>query len=416
MHFVDGHRLLLGEAPFRAIPRPSLARYLLVLNAGSSSVKFSVFEAGDGLHARWSGQIEGFGASPHFEVREGGQTILSRAFDIRRGDTPHKAAFAALFDWLLGVMDRSDLIAAGHRVVHGGGLFLEPALIDAATLEGIEAIAPLAPLHQPHNAAGIRAVAELAPDLPQVACFDTAFHRTIPEHAYTLALPKPIREAGVRRYGFHGLNYENVAHVLPSLLAPDKRRVVAAHLGNGASLCAMLDGASRDTTMSFTALDGLIMGTRPGGVDPGVLLHMLRAGVEPDALEDLLYKHSGLLGLSGVSSDMRTLLESPAPDAALAIDCFVHRIVQQTAAMAASLGGLDALVFTAGIGERSAMIRERICIGLGWLGLRLDAEANARHAAIISAPDSAISALIVPADEEGVIARYTQDIAGKARP
>jgi acetate kinase len=391
-----------------------LSRYLLILNAGSSSVKFSVFEAAGALSLRWRGQIEGFGGAPSFEVRDGdGETVLSRAFPIPPGAAPHKAAFAALFDWLFGTIGRDELIAAGHRVVHGGGIFTEPALIDAETLERIEGIAPLAPLHQPHNAAGIRAVAEIVPDLPQVACFDTAFHRTLPEAAYTVPLPRPVREAGVRRYGFHGLSYENVARALPSHLARQQTRVIAAHLGNGASLCAMQGGQCIDTTMSFTALDGLVMGTRAGSLDPGVVLYMLRAGVELDAVEDLLYRRSGLLGLSGISSDMRTVLESPAPDAALAIDCFVYRIVREIGGMAASLGGLDALVFTAGIGERSAAIRERVCERLGWLGVSLDSDANASHSPVISKPGSPVTVLIIPADEEAVIARYTLDLAGR---
>ena len=335
-----------------------MSRYLLVLNAGSSSVKFSVFAAEGGAPAlHWRGQFEGFGAAPGFEVWEGAAPLLSRPFAVPAGKTAHEAAFAALFEWLFGVMGRADLIAAGHRVVHGGGVFTAPALIDAPVLETIEGLCPLAPLHQPHNVAGIRAVAALAPGLPQAACFDTAFHRTIPEHAYTLALPKPLREAGLRRYGFHGLSYENVARALPGLASPGCRRVIAAHLGNGASLCAMLDGRSIDTTMSFTALDGLVMGTRAGSLDPGVLLHLMRAGIETGVVEDLLYKRSGLLGLSGATHDMRALLESPAPEAALAVECFVYRAVQEIGAMAASLEGLDALVFTAGIGERSAGIR-----------------------------------------------------------
>jgi acetate kinase len=387
-------------------------RYLLILNAGSSSVKFSVFEAGERLSLRWRGQIEGFGAAPSFEVRRAdGEPVLSRAFAARRGENPHKAAFAALFDWLFSVIDRADLIAAGHRVVHGGGIFTEPVAIDAHALAHIEAIGPLAPLHQPHNVTGIRAVAELAPDLPQVACFDTAFHRTLPEPAYTFALPAPVREAGIRRYGFHGLSYENVARALPGFLAPGQTKVIAAHLGNGASLCAIDEGRSIDTTMSFTALDGLVMGTRPGSLDPGVLLHMLRAGVTPDELEDLLYKRSGLLGLSGISSDLRTLLESPSRQAALAVDCFINSIVREIGALTASLGGLDALVFTAGIGERSAIIRQRICARLGWLGVALDHAANAAHKPVITAPASAVTVLIIPADEEAVIARYTLAIA-----
>ncbi len=389
-----------------------MSRYLLILNAGSSSVKFSVFEAGGVLAPRWRGQIEGFGGAPTFEVSEGGRRIVSRGFDIGRGGTPHQAAFAALFEWLFSVMDRGSLIAAGHRVVHGGGVFTKPVAIDAETLARIESLSALAPLHQPHNVAGIKAVAALAPDLLQVACFDTAFHRTLPEAAYTLALPEHLRKAGIRRYGFHGLSYENVARELPRLAAPGQIRVIAAHLGNGASLCAMRDGRSIDTTMSFTALDGLVMGTRSGTLDPGVLLHLLQShGISAAELNELLYKRCGLLGLSGISSDMRTLLESDAPAAALAVDCFVHRAVREIGALAATLEGLDVLVFTAGIGERSAHVRERICARLGWLGVALDVQANAAHRTAISTAESKVGVLIIPADEERVIARYTLALA-----
>ncbi len=389
-----------------------MPNYILVLNAGSSSVKFSVFEVDHALALRWRGQIEGFGGEPRFEIWGRDGPLIERDFALLPGNNPHKAAFAALFGWLFTVIDRKDLVAAGHRVVHGGGIFTEPTAIDAQTLSRIESMIPLAPLHQPHHVTGIRAVADIAPDLLQVACFDTAFHRTLPEPAYTLAIPKAIREKGVRRYGFHGISYENVARALPELLGVHQTKIIAAHLGNGASLCAIRDGVSIDTTMSFTALDGLIMGTRPGAIDPGVLLYLLQAeSMTPSALEDLLYKRSGLVGLSGGASDMRTLLESTAPEAALAIDCFVYRIVQEIGALTATLEGLDALVFTAGIGERSAVIRERICARLSWLGVKLDAKANATHMATISAKDSAVSVLIIAADEETIIARYTRDIA-----
>lgn len=391
-----------------------MPRYLLVLNAGSSSVKFSVFAVGKALTLSWRGQIEGFGGAPTFEVFAGAERMVSRAFDAGQGGvgTPHEAAFAALFDWLFGVIDRGSLLAAGHRVVHGGGVFTAPVAIDAATLAGIERLSPLAPLHQPHNIAGIRAVSGLAPDLLQVACFDTAFHATLPEPAFTLALPKSLREAGIRRYGFHGLSYENVAAALPPHLKAEGSRVIAAHLGNGASLCAMLGGRSIDTTMSFTALDGLVMGTRGGSLDPGVLLHLMAAhGMGAADLEELLYRRSGLLGLSGIASDMRTLLDSETREAALAVDCFVHRAVREAGGLVAMLGGLDGLVFTAGIGERSALIRERLCECFGWLGLILDRDANAAHRPVISTADSKVAVLIIPADEEHVIARHTLALA-----
>jgi acetate kinase len=386
--------------------------HLLVLNAGSSSVKFSVFETGAALRQRWRGLIEGFGAQPSFAIWQGDNPIPAPPFAILPGEPPHKAAFAALFAWLFSVIDRDSLIAAGHRVVHGGGVFTEPVAISIDALSRIDSFSPLAPLHQPHNVAGIRAVAELAPHLFQVACFDTAFHRTIPAHTHTLALPKALRDTGLRRYGFHGISYENIARALPRHLAAGEKRVVAAHLGNGASLCAIRDGQSIDTTMSFTALDGLVMGTRAGALDPGILLHLMRAhGMTAEELETLLYRQSGLIGLSGIASDMRTLLERDAPEAVLAIDCFVHRAVKEIAAMAASLEGLDALVFTAGIGERSAEIRARICGTLGWMGIELDARANAAHEMRISTPGSRVSVLIIPADEERIIAEYTMRLA-----
>ena len=387
--------------------------FLLALNAGSSSVKFAVFATDAGAPSlRWRGHTEGFGGAPLFEVFHRGDRVLSRALPFNSAEGLHKAAFAAMFEWLFGVIDRRTLIAAGHRVVHGGGVFTAPATIDAEVLARIDGFSRLAPLHQPHNVAGIRAVGDLVPGLLQVACFDTAFHRTMPAHAYTLALPKAVRETGVRRYGFHGLSYENIAGALPKHLAQSQTRVIAAHLGNGASLCAMRNGESVETTMSFTALDGLVMGTRAGSLDAGVLLHlMLVHGMSAQDLETLLYQSSGLLGLSGATNDMRALLESPAPEARLAIDCFVYRAVQEIGALIASLEGLDALVFTAGIGERSAEIRERICSRLGWLGVSLDEEANAAHAAKISSPQSAVAVLIIPADEEGIIARDTLALA-----
>jgi acetate kinase len=386
----------------------AVPQFVIVLNAGSSSVKFSIFQLyGGRFEAQWRGQIDGIGAAASFTVWERGERIVDEPFRCGEDASAHKAAFATLLAWLFGRIDRDALIAAGHRVVHGGGVFTEPVAIDATTLAQIEAFAPLAPLHQPQSVAGIRALAELAPDLPQIACFDTAFHSTIAPHITALPLPKAIRAAGVRRYGFHGLSYENVVLALAEHGLPSSARVVAAHLGNGASLCAIRDGRSVDTTMSFTALDGLIMGTRPGSLDPGVLLHLMATqGAGLAELEDLLYKRSGLLGLSGETQDMRALLASSSAEAALAIDCFVHRVVREIGAMATTLGGLDGLVFTAGMGERSAVIRQRVCAGLGWLGVVLDAQANAGHQPRISAADSRVPVLIVCADEERVIARH----------
>jgi acetate kinase len=393
-----------------------VTNFLLVLNAGSSSLKFSVFEAErETPSERWRGQIEGLGGAPTFEISERGSRIIKTVLADHGGVDAHRHALAAVFDWLFGVISRESLLAAGHRVVHGGGYFTKPVLIDPGTQSRIAGFAPLAPLHQPHNLAGIEAVAALAPDLPQVACFDTAFHRTIPEHATTIALPQELRAQGIRRYGFHGLSYENVARALPEHLGHMPQRVVAAHLGNGASLCAMLRGESVETTMGFTALDGLVMGTRGGAIDPGVLLHLMQAhGMNAADLQTLLYHRSGLLGLSGGTNDMRALLASEDAGAKLAVDCFVYRVVREIGAMAAALGGLDALVFTAGIGERSAEIRKRVCARLGWLGVRLDEHANAENRSIISPEGSGVHVLVIPADEEGVIAGYTLALAGRA--
>jgi acetate kinase len=298
--------------------------------------------------------------------------------------------------------------AAGHRVVHGGADFTAPVRVDAAVLAALDALVPLAPLHQPHNLAAIRAVSAAAPDLPQVACFDTAFHATIPAVAQAFALPRTLAAEGIRRYGFHGLSYEAIAARLPEVLGPRADgRVIVAHLGNGASLCAMRGRASVASTMGFTALDGLMMGTRTGTIDPGVLLHLMEAkGWDAARLGRLLYKESGLLGVSGLSSDMRALLASDAPEAAEAVALFVYRAVREIGSLAAALGGLDALVFTAGIGEHAAPVRAAIVAGCAWLGLTLDTAANAAGGPRISGPGPA-SAWVVPTDEEGVIARAT---------
>ncbi len=378
---------------------------VLVINAGSSSIKFAVFEAGI---ARWRGQIEALGLDPVFSVRENGHELIKgeRLPDKRGG---HERALAFLLDWVFERTGRQGLLAVGHRIVHGGTDFHGPVRVDKGVIAALERLIPLAPLHQPHNVAGLKAVAEAAPNLPQVACFDTAFHRTMPAVASTLALPPDVRVAGLRRYGFHGLSYEYVASILPEHLLPQEQaRIVVAHLGNGASLCAMRDGKSIETTMGFTALEGLMMGTRGGSLDPGVLIHLMREqGYDADRLEELLYKRSGLLGVSGLSSDMRVLLASNEPEARLAVDLFVYKVLREVGALTAVLGGLDALVFTAGIGERSAEIRARICSGLTWLGVSLDENANAASERRISTPESAIAVLIIPTDEESVIAKHT---------
>ena len=381
---------------------------ILALNAGSSSIKFALF-GGDGLDLATHGEAEGIGGAPQFHARApDGATIAERRF-------PAGTRFAAVLDALLGFIadhlggDR--LGAVGHRVVHGGTAFDRPVRVTDAVLDALDALTPLAPLHQPHNLAPIRALAASRPELPQVACFDTAFHHGMPELATRFALPRDLTAAGIRRYGFHGLSYEFIARRLRAL-APELAagRVIAAHLGNGASLCAMAGGRSVDTTMGFTALDGLMMGTRSGSLDPGAVLHLItQRGMTAAAVEDLLYHRSGLLGVSGISNDVRTLLASADPHAAEAIDLFVFRIARETGALAATLGGLDGFVFTAGIGEHAAAVRAAVCDRLGWLGARLDGAANLRGAGRISAPDSRLAVWVIPTDEEAMIARHTME-------
>lgn len=388
-----------------------MQQVILVLNAGSSSLKFSLFADQSGeLELCLRGQIEGLNGAPHFIARDATDEILGErrwADGTRLG---HDGAAHHLVEFLQDYQDRYQLIAVGHRVVHGGQAFSRPARVDDEMLKQLEKFVPLAPLHQPHNLAAIRAVAEKAPQLPQVACFDTAFHRCQPELAQLFALPPAITGRGVRRYGFHGLSYEYIASVLPQV-APEAAagRVVVAHLGNGASLCAMDAGRSIASTMGFTAVDGLPMGTRCGSLDPGVILYLLdELKMDARAIERLIYKESGLLGVSGISSDMRELLASDEPRAALAVDLFVYRIGRELGSLAAVLGGLDALVFTAGIGEHAAAIRARVCRAAAWLGLALDAAANAAGGPRISTAASAASAWVIPTNEELMIARHTR--------
>ena len=385
-----------------------MEQVLLVLNAGSSSLKFSLYADCPGdPELRLRGQIEGLGDSPHFIARDAQGTLLAE----QRWNEPLEQSGAALHlvEFLRGFNGRFELIAVGHRVVHGGAEFSEPTRVDAAVLDRLARFNPLAPLHQPHNLAAIRAIAARAPQLPQVACFDTAFHRRQPELAQLFALPDAITARGVRRYGFHGLSYEYIASVLPQVdPATARGRVVVAHLGNGASLCAMASGRSMASTMGFTAVDGLPMGTRCGSLDPGVILYLLdELQMDARAIERLLYKESGLLGVSGISSDMRELLASDSPRAVLAVELFVYRIGREIGSLAAALGGLDALVFPAGIGEHAVAIRERVCRAAAWLGVELDPDANAAGRQRISTAGSAVSAWVIPTDEELMIARHT---------
>lgn len=392
---------------------------ILTLNAGSSSIKFALFAWTEPVAERpiLAGQIEGIGASPRLLACDGeGKALAAMPLQLSASNA-HRAALAMLIEWL-GEHDRGLPIAAvGHRVVHGGERFCLPLRVDDEILERLAELIPLAPLHQPHNLAGIAAMREVLPDAPQIACFDTAFHRTQPDIAQLFALPRWITALGVRRYGFHGLSYEYLAEILPRHLPPAKAngRVIVAHLGNGASMCALYNRRSIATTMGFTALEGLMMGTRCGSLDPGVLLYLIDYhGMDSAALSRLLYRESGLFGVSGISSDMRTLLASNQPEAKQAIDLFCYRIVRETGSLAAALGGLDAFVFTGGIGEHAAPVREKVCRGLAWLGVELDTAANAAGAVCISTASSPVAVLILPTNEEWMIARHCAALLGSA--
>lgn len=390
---------------------------VLVLNAGSSSLKFALFVLNGALADKpaLSGQVEGIGASPHLLARDAAGAHYDEpvkvAGDAGQADQ-HRASLAQLFAWLARHNPNLDIVAAGHRVVHGAEAYSAPTLIDEDTLARLDTFVPLAPLHQPHNLRAIRAVAELMPAVPQVACFDTAFHRSQPRVAQLFALPRELSDEGVKRYGFHGQSYEFVARQLPGLIGDRAQgAVVIAHLGNGSSMCALRGGRSVATSMGFTAVDGLMMGTRTGSLDPGVLLYLMeRKGMALKALTDLLYKQSGLLGVSGISQDMRELLDSPAPAAREAVELYCYRAARELGSLAAAAGGLDALVFTGGIGEHAAPVRRQICALSSWLGVRLDEEANGCNALRLSAPDSRVEVLAVPTNEEWMIAHHTVEL------
>jgi acetate kinase len=392
---------------------------ILVLNAGSSSIKFSLFRDQDeDVVADTRGAIERItgGGEPRLVAHRADGAVLAERRWPPDAYLGHGRALEVLLDLVRGAVGQGQLAAVGHRVVHGGTVFTGPALVDDEVLARLQTFVPLAPLHQPHNLRPIRLLREIDPTLPQVACFDTSFHRTVPAVAQRFALPEELHAAGLLRYGFHGLSFEHVARVLPSL-APSAAsgRTVAMHLGNGASLCALHGGRSVATTMGFTVLDGLCMGTRCGSLDPGVVLWLAsERGMDARAVETLLYDQSGLLGLSGISSDMRTLLASADPRARLAVDVFVYRIARELGSLAAALGGLDAVVFTGGIGEHAAPIRERVCRDAAWLGLELDPAANAGARARISTERSRVEAWIVPADEELVVARHARRVVHEA--
>jgi len=388
-------------------------RCIGVVNAGSSSIKFGIYRGDADRTLLRRGRLEGIGVSPRLRVADAdGAVLAERSWDAEALD-----ARAATREVLVAAAElaRGEVLGGvGHRVAHGGAQFSAPIRVDPEIMAELEKLSPLAPLHQPHNLASIDAIAEAAPHLPQVACFDTAFHRTQPAVAQAYGLPPKFADAGVRRYGFHGLSYEYVAGRLREI-APElsQRRVIVAHLGNGASLCAMEGGRSMATTMGFSSLDGLLMGTRCGAMDPGVLIFLMdnyRMG--PREIEDLVYRQSGLLGVSGVSSDMRALRASGEPAAAAAINLFTYRVVREVGSLAAALGGLDGLVFTGGIGENDVEARAQIAAGCAWLGLDLDAGRNAAGAGRISGDGSPVEAWVVPTDEEAMIARHTAAVLG----
>jgi acetate kinase len=389
--------------------------YALVLNAGSSSLKFCVFQRPSGavwrLEAR--GQIEGIGTSPRLSVKDAGNVRLADDkldASVRNG----RDAIDVLAAWLKSKYGGARVLGVGHRVVHGGERFTGPTILNKEVLAQLQELVPFAPLHQPYNLAAIEAVFDRLPGVPQVACFDTSFHRGHEAVADLIPLPREICKEGLQRYGFHGLSYEYVASVLPEV-APEiaQGKVIVAHLGSGASLCALNNGKSVDTTMGFTAVDGLCMGTRPGALDPGVVLYLFQnRGLSPKEVETILYKKSGLLAISGISNDMRDLLDRIEPEARLAVDYFVYRVAKEMGALAAALDGLDGFVFTAGMGENSPEVRRRICEASRWLGIEIDDEANDQKATRISTSQSKVSVWMIPTNEELMIARHTGKLLG----
>lgn len=389
--------------------------YVLILNAGSSSLKFQVYSLSE--TGKWQlagrGLVDGIGTAPVLIAKDNdGNQLVNQKLDSSVKDA--KQALDVLAAWLRTQYTNARVLGVGHRVVHGGTDYYLPTLVTKQVLADLHKISPLAPLHQPFNLAAIEAVFQRMPDVPQVACFDTGFHRNHNPVMDLIPLPKKIRNKGVQRYGFHGLSYEYISSVLPQV-APGiaSGRVIVAHLGSGASLCAMKNGKSVDRTLGFTALDGLCMGTRPGALDPGVVLFLFQTlGMSAKEVERLLYKKSGLLGISGISNDMRILLERSEPEAKLAVDYFIYRIAKEIGALTAVLGGLDALVFTAGIGENTPAIRQKICEASAWLGIELNRDANERKEACITQPQSKVSAWVIPTDEELMIARHMKNLLG----
>jgi acetate kinase len=385
---------------------------ILVINAGSSSIKFSAFSVeSQQLEPLANGKLEEIDSNPHFVVKNHNDETIDEKHWSQGEHLGHDKAMAFLLGWLRQHGDGNTLLAVGHRIVHGGAIHTAPVRVDKKVMAELESLIPLAPLHQPHNLAAIRAIASQHPDLPQIACFDTAFHSTQADMVTRYALPPDITKQGVRRYGFHGLSYEYISRVLPDYdLKAAHGKTVALHLGNGASMTAMYQGKSVASSMGFTAVEGIPMGTRSGSLDPGVILWMIdQAKMDSHAIADLIYKRSGLLGVSGIASDMRTLLESHERSAADAVDLFCYRIARELGSLVAALGGLDAIVFTAGIGENAPPVRERVCALSTWLGIEFDREANARNGPRISTTNSAIDVWVIPTNEERMIAQHTLD-------
>ncbi|HSG24285.1 MAG TPA: acetate/propionate family kinase [Azonexus sp.] len=390
----------------------------LVLNAGSSSLKFSAFRQhshSDELETLLSGQISGIGSSARFEAKGADRRVLADHTWDDKDSACRDTLLQYVLRWIRSTLVDDEIIAVGHRVVHGGRNLGQPMRVSPKLLEELDSLVPLAPLHQPHNLAPMRILAKSFPDLEQVACFDTAFHSTQPWLARTFALPQELTSEGVCSYGFHGLSYEYVTgKLLESRPDLAEGHIVICHLGNGSSLCAVKGGRSMDTSMGFTALDGVPMGTRSGSIDPGVILYLMREKkMDLESIEDLLYRQSGLLGVSGISNDMKVLQESSDPNARKAVELFCFRVAKEVAALAASMGGLDALVFTAGIGENSPEIRALIAERLEWLGVKLDKESNGRKAYEISAADTKVPVFVVPTNEEMMIAKHTINVLGQ---
>ncbi|WP_295003174.1 acetate/propionate family kinase [uncultured Dechloromonas sp.] len=386
---------------------------ILTINAGSSSIKFALFPLDHPIspEAEVSGQIDGIGAETTKMVakNKAGERIADQLLEGSKVN--HAQSFDALLKWFTASHANWRIVAVGHRVVHGGERYSQPTVIDDTVLGHLQSFIPLAPLHEPHNVAGIIALQALLPSVPQIACFDTAFHRSQPEVAQTFGLPRNITAEGIKRYGFHGLSYEFIARALPQHSGRASGRVVVAHLGNGASMAAMVDRKCVATTLGFSTIDGLVMGTRCGNLDPGVILHLMETkNLSVKDMTKMLYKESGLLGVSGLSQDMRTLLASDKPEAEEAVNLFCYRIARELGSLAAAAGGLDALVFTGGIGEHAAEVRRRVCLQSEWLGIRVNPEANARHELRISAGNSSVDVLVIPTNEEWMMAHHAQTL------